>query len=89
MTKGNSGPDRLGALSAFCLHEQLPAEARQMGEAARQLRRVRRAAGYSRRQLAARLGVMVDIVVAIENGYGSLVVAQPLLARARRLGPQA
>jgi hypothetical protein len=79
----------LGDFRSFCLHEQPPAEARGMGAAARALRCARQAAGFSRREMAARLGVGVDVLVAIENGYGSLPVAQPLVERACRLAGQA
>ena len=83
------GPQGPGEFRSFCLHEQPPAEASLMGAAARDLRCARQAAGYSRGQLAARLGVGVEVVVAIENGYGSLAVAQPLVERALRLAAQA
>ena len=85
MTLVGPGVENLGGFRSFCLHDQPPAEAQQMGQAARRLRRVRQTAGYSRRALAAQLGVGVDVVVAIENGYGSLAVAQPLVERAARL----
>jgi DNA-binding XRE family transcriptional regulator len=82
------GPQSLGDFRTFCLHEQRPAEARAMAAAARQLRGVRQRTGFSRPDLAARLGVGVEVVVAIENGYGCLATAQPLVERARRLvGP--
>jgi DNA-binding XRE family transcriptional regulator len=76
---------RLGDFRAFCLHQQSPAEAGAMRAVAQALRVARKAAGYSRLQLAAHLGVSVDVVVAIENGYGRLNVAQALLERARWL----
>ena len=79
----------LGDFRSFCLHEQGPAEARAMSTAGLTLRRVRQAAGLSRAELALRLGVGVDVVVAIENGYGSLCAARPLVKRARRLATQA
>jgi DNA-binding XRE family transcriptional regulator len=80
---------RLGDFRGFCLHEQSPAEARAMRAAAQALRGARRAAGYSRLQLAAHLGVSVDVVVAIENGYGRRNEAQALVERARRLSGHA
>jgi DNA-binding XRE family transcriptional regulator len=83
------GLDSQGDFRTFCLYEQQPAEARLMGAAARALRCARRAAGYSRRELATRLGVGVDVVVAIENGYGRLDMAQPLVERAGVLAAQA
>lgn len=56
-----------------------------MATAAGHFRAVRQAAGLSRRDLAAQLGVSVEAVVAIENGYGCLATVQPLLERAQRL----
>ncbi len=50
-----------------------------------QLRRARRIRGYSRPDLATALGVDVALVVALENGYGSLEAARWVLAQARRL----
>jgi DNA-binding XRE family transcriptional regulator len=88
MTIVDPGLESLGELRSFCLHAQSPAETRQMGAAAGQLRRLRQTAGYSRPELAARLGVGVGVIVAIENGYGSVAVAQPLLDQARRLPPR-
>jgi hypothetical protein len=85
MKAAETGLESLGELRSFCLHAQSPAEARQMGATAGQLRRLRQAAGYSRPELAARLGVGVGLIVAVENGYGSLAVAQPLLDQARQL----
>lgn len=81
-----SSPDPVwkhaGGFRVFCLHEQSPSEARALCDAARQLRQVRRAAGYSRRELAAQLGVRLDVLVAIENGYGCLAIARPVVERA-------
>ncbi len=88
MTLVGPGPESLGEFRSFCLHDQPPAEARQMCAAGRELRRLRLAAGLSRRELAARLAVGVDLVVAIENGYGRLAVALPLVGRAGRLAGQ-
>ena len=85
MTVIGPGRKSLGDLRVFCLHEQGPWEARAMATAADELRRARQTAGFSRRELAARLGVGVDVVVAIENGYGRLSVAQPLVDQAQRL----
>ena len=88
MTLFGHGLETVGGIRSFCLHDQPPAEAQQMGAMARRLRCVRQQAGYSRRELARRLGVGVDVVVAIENGFGSLAVAQPLVERAAQLAAQ-
>ena len=85
MTVFGPSVESLGIFRSFCLHDQLPAEARAMDAAGQALRRARQAAGYSRRELATRLGVPVEVVVAIENGYGRASVALPLVEQARHL----
>lgn len=88
MTAVGPGVESLGDWQLFCLHEQGPDEAQAMWAASQELRCARQAAGYSRAEMARRLGVAVDVVVAIENGYGCLSAARPVVDRAWRLAAQ-
>jgi hypothetical protein len=52
------------------LHEQSPAEARRMRAMAGNLRQALEVAGLSRRRFSERTGLALELVVALENGYG-------------------
>jgi hypothetical protein len=69
------------------LNEQSPAdEARLMRAMAGKLRQALDVAGLSPRRFAERTGLALELVVALENGYGRLETARRVLnlARARR-----
>lgn len=61
------------------LHEQSPVEAERMRVLAAKLRQALVAAGLSRQEFAQRSGLAVELIVAIENGYGRLETAQRVL----------
>jgi len=65
------------------LFEQSPAEARRVRVLGGLLRGALAAAGLSRRQFAERTGLPVELIVAVENGYGRPETAQHLLKLAR------
>jgi hypothetical protein len=76
----------LGQHRDSLLYVQSPAEACLVRQLSARLRRARQAAALGRRQLAAVLGVDPALLVAVENGYGSPVLARELVEAAERLG---
>jgi hypothetical protein len=71
MTLSTADLPRVGRLRAFCLYEQSADEARLARRLAARLRRARAGAHLDRQQLAAGLRVDVELLVAMENSYGS------------------
>ena len=73
----------LANFRAEVLYEQSPAEARRMKQLAGRLRWTLKAARLSRRQFAQQSGLALDLVVAVENGYGRVETGERVLALAR------
>ena len=74
---------RLAEYREDVLFEQTPAEARQVRVLGERLRGALAAAGISRRQFAEQTGLPVELIVAIENGYGRPETAQRVWKLAR------
>jgi ribosome-binding protein aMBF1 (putative translation factor) len=85
MTSPFPDPASLAQHRAFCLHAQSTEEARQAQRIGEQLRQVRSSAGCSRADLARALRLDLELIVAVENGYGPLTPAQSILEQARRV----
>ncbi len=83
MFEGAAPRTWLADYRAEVLHEQSPAEARRMKQLAGRLRWVLKAAGLSRRQFAEQSGLALDLIVAVENGYGRVETGERVLALAR------
>jgi DNA-binding XRE family transcriptional regulator len=83
MTFAGMAPARLADYREEVLHAQTPVENRRMRLLGRHLRRVLRLAGLTRQQFAERTGLALELIVAIENGYGRPATAQRLLRLAR------
>lgn len=65
----------------FCMQSRTPHEATQVEQIAGQLRSLRASLGFSRLELARQLEIDLEMLVAIENGYGNLETVKPLLDR--------
>ena len=83
MTLAGTAMVRLADYRDEGLYNQSPAEARRMRLLGGHLWGARQAAGMSRRQFAERTGLAVELIVAIENGYGRLETARRVLGLAR------
>jgi hypothetical protein len=77
------GLARLAEYHNEVLHPQSPAEARRMQVLAGHLRQALNTAGLSRQQFADRTGLAIELIVAVENGYGRPQTARRLLRLAR------
>jgi helix-turn-helix protein len=89
MTFAGMAPAHLADYREEVLHAQTPGETRRMRLLGRHLRRVLRLAGLTRQQFAERTGLALELIVAVENGYGRPATAQRLLrlARAAQIHP--
>ncbi len=87
MTLVGTAMARLADYRDEVLHEQSRAEARQVRVLGGRLRGALAAAGISRRQFAERTGLAVELIVAIENGYGRPETAARVLRLARSENP--
>jgi len=83
MTFAGTAMTRLADYREEMLHDQSPAEARRMQRLGQHLRGLLTAAGISRQQFAERSGLALELIVAVENGYGHPETAQRLLRLAR------
>jgi hypothetical protein len=79
MTFASTAMTRLADYREELLHEQSPAETRRMRRLGDRLRGLLGASGLSRRQFAERHGLDVELIVAVENGYGRPATARQLL----------
>jgi hypothetical protein len=83
MTLAGRAMTRLADYREEMLHDQSPAETRRMHRLGGQLRGLLRATGFSRQQFAQRTGLALELIVAVENGYGRPQTAQRVLRLAR------
>ncbi len=83
MFEGAAPRTWLADYRAEVLHEQSPADARRLLHWAGRLRWALTTAGLSRRQFAERSGLALDLIVAVENGYGRVETGERVLALAR------
>ena len=83
MTLAGTALTRLADFREEILHDQSPAEARRMQALGARLRRALRSAALSRAQFAQRTGLAVELIAAVENGYGRPETAQRLLQLAQ------
>ena len=83
MTFTGMAPTRLADYREEVLHPQSPLETRRMLLLGRHLRETLRVAGLSRQQFAERTGLALELIVAVENGYGRPATARHMLRLAR------
>jgi len=83
MALAGTAMTRLADYRDEMLHDQTPAETQRMQQLGGRLRRVLAASGVSRQQLAERTGLALELIVAVENGYGRLETARGVLRLAR------
>ena len=74
---------RLGVCRGFASQDRSVEEIRQVKEIGDELRLLRKACGFSRLQLVTLLGLDIELLVAVENGYGDLEMAIRLLEMTR------
>jgi DNA-binding transcriptional regulator YiaG len=84
MTFVGVAPAQLADYREEVLHPQSALETRRMRLLGQRLRECLRAAGLSRRQFAERTGLSLELIVAVENGYGQPDTARRLLRLAQR-----
>jgi hypothetical protein len=83
MTFAGTAMTRLADYREEMLHDQSPAETRRMHRLGGHLRGLLKASGISRQQFAERTGLALELIVAVENGYGRPETAQRVLRLAR------
>lgn len=83
MTFAGMAPAHLADYRDEVLHPQTRIETRRMLLLGRHLRELLSRAGLSRQQFAERTGLALELIVAIENGYGRPATARRLLRLAR------
>ena len=86
MTFAGMAPARLAEYREEVLYPQSPVEARRMLLFGRHLREARQAAGLTRQQFAEHTGLALELIVAVENGYGCSATARRLVRLARAAG---
>ena len=83
MTFPGTAMTRLADYRDEMLHNQSPAETRRMQQLGGHLRRLLKAARLSRQQFAERTGLALELIVALENGYGRPETARRVLRLAQ------
>ena len=83
MTLVGVAPAQLADYREEVLHPQSALEIRVVRRLGQRLRACLRAAGLSRQQFAEQTGLAVELIVAVENGYGQVATARRLLRLAR------
>jgi hypothetical protein len=79
MTFASPALTRLADYREELLHEQSPAETRRLRRQGERLRALLGASGLSRQQFADRHGLDLELIVAVENGFGCPATARRLL----------
>jgi DNA-binding XRE family transcriptional regulator len=77
--------EKLGLYRRLCLKARPAADEAPMRRLAAAVRRARAAVGLSRDQAASSLGIDLEVLVAVENGYGDLPTSRRVLRGVRRL----
>ena len=83
MTFAGAAMTRLADYREEVLHDQSPAETRRMKQLGGDLRSLLAASGLSRQQFAEHTGLALELIVAVENGYGRSETARGVLRQAR------
>jgi len=83
MTFVSVAPAQLADYREEVLHPQSALETRRMRLLGQHLRERLRATGLSRQQFAERTGLALELIIAVENGYGRPATARRLLRLAR------
>lgn len=78
---------RFGKVREMCLRARSPEEAAQVEQLGARLRNLREALGCSRIELAQYLRLDLEVIVAVENGYGNLETARRLIELAAKIPP--
>jgi len=83
MTFVGVAPAQLADYREEVLHTQSALESRRMRFLGQRLRACLAAAGLSRREFAEQTGLALELIVAVENGYGRPATARHLLRLAQ------
>jgi DNA-binding XRE family transcriptional regulator len=81
------GAIRFGKVREMCLRVRSVEEAAQVERLGARLRILREALGCSRMELAQHLRLDLEVIVAVENGYGNLETAKRLIELAAKIPP--